>query len=657
MKKNKGLLMGIAALALLFSIAFPGCESATGAAGDQGNSVELWQKFTISKDFQVVIPDGVTEYNFGAWYEGINIVPDQTIEWKVTGSGGYDDAAPDTTVNGHHPKTIFVGKTEKSAFNTLIVADGELAETLTITATYGGYTDTETVTVGVPRIVGLKLQKGSEIGTTNVTDSGYMAGRPLNTVETYLVYTIDDKEVKEVRRGDAITALGTARVNLKDLFPEVDYNIPIEQEKWLTIYEVPLPGGDSKDKHVTALKFCSLPATKVKDAIESSESNVLLPGDPNTLTTFPAFPTSSTVTVQGKDVTVIPGPLSAETQPVHGKYTTRYTAYAVYYDPSVDYGPGLKKPALNTRFIPPAGSVPINTGTDKIPLNKTGRWDIILQYTDTVKETGYGAWNYVGSVTITDSKEFVAVFEKASSGNVVHVTVEGKTFKDFGEGFGTKDLGDLFTGLGTLVHASRDSDTVVTLYLPNDVRTVLTQNKVTISSTVFNDGTPPKIAASDTTDPNDKDDFITATISDQKFTNANIGGISPLPYTFTVGTPSPNVTVGAIDGFPYGDPNTTITITDPATGVQTQTVTPGVVYTITWYYVDGSTWSPTGTTGPSFTPLPEDKGRTLGIRASVEGNSPYVTLIDVIPGVGPSPIKKWRIIDYGQRILGAVSNL
>jgi hypothetical protein len=648
MKKNKGFLMGIAALALLFSMTFPACESATGAAGDPGNSQEWRQNFTISSDFSVVIPDSAAQYIFGAWYEGVNIVPKETVEWKVTGTGGaYDETNPGK--DGHHTSTGF-GSIITSTSNILIVDTDELAESLTVTATYGGYTATKTVIVGVPRIPGLKLQKGSEISTTNITDANYLSyvnadgTKGLALKDTYLVYTIDDKELTELRRDTAITPMGTAKVNPNST-ADVDYNIPIGQEKWLTIYEVPLSGGESKEKHVTALRFFSTPATK-HNSVSSADSFVYLPLDATnghvtlgtkvepTVPTFTALPGSATANL------AISGTLLGTTADDHGNYSATYTAYAVYYDPSIDYGTGGAQQALNTRFIQPSGSPNFSPSTPSLTLNKTGVWQIIVQYTGTAHDTQAGAWSYAGTVEIKDASPFNRSFTKTNPGNVVHITVEGKTFKD---DLSTATLAGYFT-LGAYAHVSRDSDTAVTLYLTNDARTATT-NTVAIDSRVFNLGTPPK---DDAVAPA-VNDFISVTISDQKFTTATIGGISPLPFTFTAGNPSPNVTVGATAGFPYGEPNTSID-----EGV---TTTPGVVYTITWYYVDGSTWTPTGTTGPSFTPLPEDKGRTLGIRASVEGNYPYVTLIDVIPGVAPNPVDKWRIIDYGQRILGAVSNL
>jgi hypothetical protein len=646
MKKEKGLLMGIAALALLFSMTFLGCESATGAAGDPGDSRELQQHLKIYSNFETVVMGSGTN-DFYAVYEGVDLITNPGVIWEVFGSGN-GDLDGDVTVNGvttsyengHRKNVGGVGTYMDTTNPGRLVVDGsEEALSLTVYATYGGYTESKTVTVGVPKMTGFELTKGSEIGTTNIYAANYSVIQDtLDTtagLDAYLVYTIDDKERTSLRRDEEITGVGFAKVK-STLGAALEFDIPIPQEKWLTIYQVPRSGGVATTDHVKVKAFVSLPAST------ATTWNVKLPIDEGV--TANIYQTSLGVpTVDGTT-----GLTGKATSPAHGGLPLTFTVYAVYYDPSVEgYGDVTnKRPGLNTRFIPPSGSVNINApSVTALPgFNRTGTWQVIVQYTGSTAGTGNGAWNYVGAgFPIADAASFPSnsINRGTSSyANTVHISLDDKTFKDE---FYLQNTTGLFTGVNT-VHISRDSDTGVTLYLNNSDRTAQTAPTLTIRSDAFTTGTTPRV----TTDTS----FFRISSSDQKYVYATIGGIAP-PFTFAFGTASPVITLNytTAPGFMHGDPQTTLDA-----GV---TYLPGADLIITWYYVNGSTWVDTGITGPSFTPVDTDaRGKTLGIRVTVNPlNNPYVTRVDqntvMIDG---KPVTKWTTIDYGQRILGAIAN-
>jgi hypothetical protein len=289
------------------------------------------------------------------------------------------------------------------------------------------------------------------------------------------------------------------------------------------------------------------------------------------------------------------------------------------------------------------------TGEINLPL--TGVWDIILQYTGAATKTGTGAWKYAGTVTVEDSDEFTTTVKRSDlTANTIHISLRGKTFVH--EALLQSDITGLF-GLSDVVHLSRDSDTGVTLYLGNTGRIASTDPELRIQQRVFNRGTPPADKADVT--------FIETSASDLKYAAVTIQSSAALPFTVLAGAATPAITVGNHSTFPYGD------LTTYVGGELIQGA--AVQYNLTWYYVDGSTWTPTGDTGPSYITRPEEAGRTLGIRVDTDLNKPDVTLVDVTqssvtlggPGFpagftpGTFTLTKWNIIGYGQRILGRVN--
>jgi hypothetical protein len=656
MKKAKGLLMGIAALALLFSMTVLGCESATGPAGDPGDGRELQQHLKVYSNFETVVMGsgtGTDNNVFYAVYEGIDLVTNPRVIWEVFGTGNGDldgEVAGIKYKNGRREKNGSAGtymvEDDPLKAGWLVVDPAEEALSLTVYATYGGYTESKTVTVGVPKMTGLTLIKGKEIGTTNIWENGYTeTQKTLDTTATedvYLVYKIEDKERTSVRRDEEITGDGFAKVNSSPSpgTGAIEFDIPIAQEKWLTIYQVPRSGGVASTDHVKAQKFISLAASKGEDAT----TYVKLPSDESVTVTSFTQPTAGVPTVNA--VTAMTG---KTTSAVHGAVGLSFTAYAVYYDPAVYKDLPDGRPGLNTRFIPPTGSVNFEgSPTGLGGFNRTGTWQIILQYTGNVTGTGNGAWCYANTIgyEIKDAAAFSGLsINRGNKGNdpanTVHISLEGKTFVE------EYILQQNPTWFGvTPVHISRDSDTGVTLYLNNSDRTVATEPTVTISSDAFAKGTYPR-ATVGAVDP-----FIRISSSDQKYVYATISGIQP-PYTFAFGAASPALSLNysTAPGFIYGDPQTTL---DAGT-----TFIPGADLIITWYYVNGSTWVDTGITGLTFTPVDTDaKGKTLGIRVTVNpANNPYVTLVDANEvTIDGHDVTKWTTIEYGQRILGAIAN-
>jgi hypothetical protein len=657
MKKNKGFLMGIAALALLFSMAFLGCESATGAQGEPGDGRGLDQNFTVSQDLKVVVPS--KDYLISAKYAGIGIGPKDTIFWSVTG-----DDLESTSPGFKSGDTVIIPDPSGSSSGKLTVSSTEKSVKLTVTATYGGYTDFTVVEVGVRELTGLGLMPGREIGTTNVkeVDGGYI--KPLlgpdNPDGTYLVYTRDTKQRLAVSRTEKIPFEGTVKINATPGTPDVDYDIPLPQEQWLTIYEVPLATGQPVEGHSTALGFISLPAADYDSA------NVKLPmmtaaGD-GTLPRYPVLNQDGVGTSKFDFTPAGPNYLEGETSALHGKYPTPYTAYLVYYskyDPITgeklsnleDYVPGL-----NTKFVPPSGNFQSITATTppRTYLNKTGEWYYILQYTGAVTNTGTNAWNYVkidGSgpgiagpgtdtvITVLDRATFVKEIKKPDGFvNTVHISLSGD--REFVDATTIQSLaGTLFPDYSSYAQVTRDSDTGVTLYLQNGDRTTLGtasgKPTFTIKEEAFKRGAAPQ-AISDS-------NFISVSASDARYADIQISGTTPAGITFTAGAQTQiNVTSSATFP-PLG--STENIYNGELTGI--------IQWNISWYYVNGSNWVSTGTAnGSTFTPQEEDKGKTIGIRVDAEGNSPDVTLIEV---TGNAPYTKWNMIGYGQRILGAVA--
>jgi hypothetical protein len=660
MKKNKGFMMGIAALALLFSMAFLGCESATGAAGDPGDGRDLAQNFTITPAQKIVVPDGSTGWEFYPWYGGINITTKDQIVWSVTGddldstSPGFKDAGTTIVPSlGTGNGVLTVAVTEKSVY-------------LTVTASYGGYLVSEKVEVGVPYLTGPSLIPGVEIGTTNVSWIGYTGNNPISSDKpdsTYVVYTIDPKEVTAVSRTAKIPLEATVKVNTSvgPTIVGVDYDIPLPQDKWLTIYEVPLATGATTDGHTTILGFKSMQAV---ESNAPADVHVNLPmlnpvGDGPTTLTYPFLTPGALGTGL---VTYSSSNLKGKTGTENGGYDTTYTAYLVYYskyDPITgELLPNVDDyvPALNSVFVPSGDFVNVNkTAGDTVYLNRTGDWYYILQYTGTAPGTGNGAWAYVkadGSgynpnpvigvttVNVQDVGGYTAtVIKPEGAVNTVHIGLSGdRTFVD--EVDLQLNQATYFNLASGYVQVTRDSDTGVTLYLQNGDRTTLstlTSPTFTISEAAFKRGAKPRVVT--------ENGFITVSGSDMKYSDIVVSGQTQAGITFTAGTAT-QITVASGTtpvAFPIG--NLENTYNEEAIGT--------IQWNISWYYVNGSNWVSTGTpNGNTFTPLEEDKGKTIGIRVDAEGNFPDVTLVEVTSLGG---IDKWNYIGYGQRILGAVT--
>ena len=84
MKVYKGFLTGIAALALLFSMVFLGCETPTGDPGPRGADVPNYLK--IESDITVVAP-GSTGNVFKAIFNGDDVSHSTLTKWEVSGDG------------------------------------------------------------------------------------------------------------------------------------------------------------------------------------------------------------------------------------------------------------------------------------------------------------------------------------------------------------------------------------------------------------------------------------------------------------------------------------------------------------------------------------------------------------------------------------------
>jgi hypothetical protein len=677
MKKNKGFLMGIAAMALLFSMAFLGCESATnGEQGLPGDARGLEHYFQITTDVTRVVTMGSgtdgdgskSAIEFRPFYSGINIDPKAEIQWEVVGENF--EAYP--AGNGHDPAT----KIEAGSYGSnkqigggnayLSVSTTEKSPYLTVKATYGGYTHEIRFEVGVPKIRGLLLDKGTVIGTTFIKSVGYTLKHE-DGENTYLVYSRDSKEKTEVRNDEdlSLLKLQTAKVAFNGA-KGVEYNIPIGQEEWLTIYEVPLATGAETAKHLTAKKFVSLPATKPITGYGSpalTDSNVRLPLDnffneDAGSTSLPAlsigYPTkgpndtysSGTHTYQTGNIsytTTGTTGLTSKTTQEHGGVTTNFSAYAVWYNPEANYGyesasgvPGTY-PQLNTKFIPPTGNQPIKAAATPITLRTTGRWKVIIQYTDNHVGTGYGAWSYADDFLIKDYVSFGKTYVRADDvANTVHISLTGdkKWVKDI-DNYG--NYGSYFTNptATDVVNVSRDSDTGVTLYLSNAARIVTGLQNITFTNQALELGSTPQANT----------DFFKISAVDQKYDSIIIGGVTP-PHQFAVNAATV-ISIGhrtvRSNTFPLGGDSVTYR-GEPATEVG---------YQIVWYYVDGTDWIPTGTPdGTSFTPTAGDEERTIGIRVFVEENKPNVMLLDI--NDISANITKFSTIGYGQRILGAV---
>jgi hypothetical protein len=646
-------------------MAFLGCESATGAAGDPGDGRDLAQNFTITPAQKIVVPDGSTKWEFYPWYGGINITTKDQIVWSVTG----DDQT--STNPGFKAAGTTIASGPASGNGVLYVDKDEKSVYLTVTASYGGYLVSEKVEVGVPYLTGSgpgvpALIPGVEIGTTNVSWPGYApnpANDPTKPDSTYLVYTIDSKKVPSVSRTAKIPLEATVKVNTGGA-PGVDYDIPLPQDKWLTIYEVPLATGAGADGHTTILGFRSLQAVESNALVHVNLPRAPIVGAGAVAVPYPILMADPELGTGKFTYSGSPLMFKGETSDSNGGYPTTYTAYLVYYSP---YDPitGEKLPlddyvpALNTTFVPGGDFRNINNplgGT--VTLNKTGEWYYILQYTGMAPGTGTGAWSYVpattngyspgpvsGTTTVTvkdPAKYSATVIKPEGAVNTVHIGLSGdRTFVDE---YTLQDHPEYF-GLATAyAQITRDNDTGVTLYLTNGDRTTFSTvaaPPITINEEAFRRGAAPKI--DDTVNGNA---FITVSGSDMKYSDIVVSGQTPGGFTFTAGTAF-QVTVASGAAFPIGNLENTYN-EEPLGTIQ---------WNISWYYVNGSNWVSTGTpNGNTFTPTEDDKGKTIGIRVDAEGNFPDVTLVEVTNQVTPlGTISKWSYIGYGQRILGAVA--
>jgi hypothetical protein len=249
MKVYKGLLTGTAALALLFSMIFMGCESPTdGMPGRNGVSVP--NNLTLVSDVSVVAPGGgatssAVQYEFRAFFKDVDVSADAKTRWEVKGDGLYTNTTNSALYeDGHHKDTTIKGPLGADGVSNgaiqsarLAVSEFEESETLTISASHGGYTATKTVTLGARVLPGIGLtfdpltspesttrilldwQPGNRDSISTQPDFGY-----------YFVYTVGEKAAMDVKRSDTIDA--AKAVNVEE-------DIPVKNGDWITVYEVP----------------------------------------------------------------------------------------------------------------------------------------------------------------------------------------------------------------------------------------------------------------------------------------------------------------------------------------------------------------------------------------------------------------------------------
>jgi hypothetical protein len=611
MKVYKRFITGIAAIALLFS-GLVGCETPTGDPGPRGTDVP--HLLVIESDTTVVAPGGIG-YEFKAIFKGIdNVSNDVLTKWEITGDGLYTNyTGPGTVANGKHDGTTFTGVNASAAI--VEVSEYEQAETLQITASYGGYNASATVTMGARDLPFIRL-KHVDAGVAGVHDATTRidlyesktpgGGSPALTVADernistqpafgyYFVYEITDKEVTNVPANYQVNVQNTVNEE-KDLL--------VKNGDWITVYEVP------QDELLnTAVRgFVSLQVhSSVSDVIgtvppDTGRHDVYVPNifEPVEFSSVP-----NTTVDMGN-----PGSGLTTSQITYGtNYPTifgeNYQAYAI------DEATWL---ALDKDAPLPSSATGRPVSGPSVELPTVGKWELVVQH------KASGAWWQIDDADVTHNS-YAKAWEKTSAQNILRITLTGgKALKDYR---GIAVNGIPFSGVpistwstafipGTTMPVG---NTFVELYLGDMDMTApaATPGLSPESQFVAGQGTGVIVSI-----PADHFIISTAPVSRQDpdiqvswSVDSSIRG-----RVITTGIPKPL----------KDDDVSTVMVQNPYTRANIT-----AFYNFEWFFVDGLKWESTGQTGSTYTGQGTEAGKYLGLKVTaqsgfrVHGDSEFV---------------------------------